>query len=77
VVENRGNPLDTLCARLEKLMAYGSGESDLGDAAASILRSNIVMEGRMSGQALWEEQVWNLPDGEVGVGGRVGAKQHG
>lgn len=28
-VEKRGNPLDTLCARLEKLMAYEKGERDL------------------------------------------------
>lgn len=28
-VEKRGNPLDTLCARLERLMAYSEGERDL------------------------------------------------
>lgn len=29
VVPRAGNLLDTLCARLEKLMAYGPGERDL------------------------------------------------
>ena len=48
VVPRAGNLLDTLCARLEKLMAYGPGERDL-----VMLQHKFVVERADGTEVRW------------------------